>query len=194
LRRQTVLGGVTPAGSGCASRLDPLALPVRFTATDAVADGLVRHVEIAQERVRVKRSVRGITISINVPTDGYLGVSLRMLPSDDGCGERVTVSLAHRDPGLSVTLFEATDNYDVIAEWQLWSRVLALPLLIVDGEGVLRPPFPSMGMVQVGKAGPRRRRRNAVKRRRPSFPLRRRAVTTQPTPVIRREREIIARN
>jgi hypothetical protein len=66
--------------------------------------------------------------------------------------------------------------------------------LIVDGEGVLRPPFPSMGMVQVGKAGPRRRRRNAVKRRRPSFPLRRRAVTTQSTPVIRREREIIARN
>lgn len=183
-----------PAGSGCGTRLDPLALPVRFAATDAVADGLVRHVEIARERVRVKRSVRGITISINVPVDAYQGVALRMLPSEDGSEERVVVSVEHRDPALSVTLFEATDNFDVIAEWQLWSRVLALPLLIVDGEGVLRPPFPSMGMVRVGKAGPRRRRRNAVKRRRPSFPLRRRAVISQPALVIRREREIIARN
>lgn len=183
-----------PAGSGCTVRLDPLALPVRFTATDAVADGLVRHVEIAQERIRVKRSVSGITISINVPTDAYEGVSLQMLPSEDGSEERVVISLAHRDPALSVTLFEANDKFDVIAEWQLWSRVLALPLLILDGEGVLRPPFPSMGMVHVGKAGPRRRRRNAVKRRRPSFPLRRRAITTQPIPVVRREREIIARN
>ena len=189
-----VLGGGSPAGSGCASRLDPLALPVRFTATDAVADGLVRDVEIAKERIRVKRAVRGITISINVPVDAYVGVSLRMLPSDDGSEERVIVSLEHKDPGLSVTLFQATDNFDVIAEWQLWARVLALPRLIIDGEGVLRPPFPSIGMVRVGKAGPRRRRRNAVKRRRPSFPLRRRAVITQPGPVIRREREIIARN
>jgi hypothetical protein len=189
-----VLGGVMPAGSGRASRLDPLALPVRFTATDAVADGLVRDVEVTHERIRVKRCVRGITISVNVPTVAYVGVALQMLPSEDGSEERIIVSLAHRDPALSVTLFEATDNFDVIAEWQLWSRVLALPVLIVDGEGVLRPPFPSMGMVRIGKAGPRRRRRNAVKRRRPSFPLRRRAVITQPTPVIRREREIIARN
>lgn len=137
-----VLGGVTPAGSGCAPRLDPLALPVRFTATDAVADGLVRDVEIAQERIRVKRSVSGITISVNVRCEDYAGVVLRMLPSENDSEERVVVSLEHRDPALCVTLFEATDNFDVIAEWQLWARVLALPLLIVDGEGVLRPPFP----------------------------------------------------
>ena len=45
LRRQTELGGHS-AGSSRTARLDPLALPVRFTASDAVADERVRHVEL----------------------------------------------------------------------------------------------------------------------------------------------------
>ena len=34
-------GGAKPAGSGRAPRLDPLALPVRFRAADARADGVL---------------------------------------------------------------------------------------------------------------------------------------------------------
>ena len=77
------------------------------------------------------------------------------------------MSLEHRDPGLSVPLYEALDNDDVVAEWQLWARVLGRPLLIAELDGTLREPFRQMGTLRVGAVAPRRRRRNAIKRRRP---------------------------
>ena len=46
-----VLGGAKPCGSGRA-RLDPLALPVRFTANDAGADGRQRQVELDRDRFK----------------------------------------------------------------------------------------------------------------------------------------------
>jgi hypothetical protein len=59
-----------------------------------------------------------------------------------------------------------------------------------------REPFARMGGVRVNAVRPRRRRRSsALKRRRPSMPLRRQAgKLTEATPVHRGEREIIARN
>src|SRR5437588_12071821 len=60
LRRQPEFGGAAPAGSGRALRLDPLALPVRFTASDARADERIRYVELNRERVVLRRAVRGI--------------------------------------------------------------------------------------------------------------------------------------
>ena len=66
MRRQTELGGCS-AGSSRIARLDPLALPVRFTASDAVADEQVRHVELHPERVILRRAVQGMRIALNVP-------------------------------------------------------------------------------------------------------------------------------
>ena len=43
--------------SSCTARLDPLALPVRFTANDAVADERMRHIELHRERVILRRAV-----------------------------------------------------------------------------------------------------------------------------------------
>ena len=51
------------AGSGRALRLDPFALPVRFPAQDAGADGQMRQVELHRERVMVRRAVRGMRMS-----------------------------------------------------------------------------------------------------------------------------------
>jgi hypothetical protein len=183
-----------PAGSGCLLRLDPLTLPVRFTAADAVADGQVRTVEINRDRVRLCRLLRGMSMRVNVPINAFLGVALRMRPAKDGRPDSVELSLAHRDPALSVVLFAATDNLDVVAEWQLWGSVLGLPLLVADLAGRLREPFPRVGGVRAAAPGPRRRRRNTIKRRRPTFPSRRRPGALAQAPVVRREREIIARN
>ena len=61
MRRQTELGGHS-AGSSRIARLDPLALPLRFTASDAVADERVRHVELHPERVILRRAVQGMRI------------------------------------------------------------------------------------------------------------------------------------
>jgi hypothetical protein len=194
LRRQTPFGGALSVGSGRALRLDPLALPLHFTAADARADERVRQVELSHERVVLRRAVRGIRMAVKVPVAAFQGVALRLIPSAGG-PNTVAVSLEHRDPGLSVPLYSAEHTNDVVAEWQLWARVFGLPLLVADPAGSLREPFRRLGGVRVGAPAPRRRRRNAIKARRPSILLRRRPGVMPELPVVhRREREIIARN
>lgn len=195
MRRQSEIGGALPAGSSCAQRLDPMALPLRFTAHDARADDEVRHVELDRTRVVLRRAVRGIRMAVNVPVAAFLGIAVRLIPSDATGSGSVGVWLEHRDPGLSVPLFAAPDNHDVVAEWQLWARVFALPLLVADLAGNLREPFPRIGAVRVAAPAPRRRRRNAIRARRPSILLRRRpGIAIARSPVHRGEHEIIARS
>src|SRR3954471_5474274 len=109
LRRQTELGG-SSAGSSRAARLDPFALPVRFTASDAVADERVRHVELHPERVILRRAIQGMRIALNVPVQAYLGVSIRLTPEDNGAPGGIGVFLEHRDPALSIELYAAQDS------------------------------------------------------------------------------------
>src|SRR5262249_43965794 len=174
LRRQTPFGGALSVGSGRVPRLDPLALPLQFTAADARADERVRHVELARERVVLHRAVHGIRMAVKVPVTAFMGVALRLIPSSDGGPNTVAVSLEHRDAGLSVPLYSAEHTNDVVAEWQLWARVFELPLLVADPAGSLREPFRRLGGVRIGATAPRRRRRNVIKARRPSILLRRR--------------------
>jgi hypothetical protein len=71
---------------------------------------------------------------------------------------------------------------------------LRLPLLVADARGNLREPFERMGGVRLEPVCPRRRRRNAVKARRPSIVLRRALRACSPMLAVHRgEREIIAR-
>src|SRR5436190_17863826 len=193
LRRQTELGH--SAGSSRTARLDPLALPVRFTANDAVADERVRHVELHPERVILCRAVQGMRIALNVPVQAFLGVSIRLTPEENGAPGGVGVFLEHRDPALSIELYAAQDTDDVVAEWQLWSRVLGVPCLVAGSDGVLAEPFPRLGAVRCKAPAQRRRRRSALSKRRPRFLARRRAGVRRLTPLVHcEEREIIARN
>ena len=102
--------------------------------------------------------------------------------------------LAHKDPGLALPLFLSEDADDVTAAWRSWGAVLGLPLLVEDEDG-WREPFARLGGLRIAPVRARRRRRSALKRRRPTMPLRRgRGRFSAPTPVHRGEREIIARN
>ena len=177
MRRQTELGGCS-AGSSRIARLDPLALPVRFTANDAVADERVRHVELHRERVILRRAVQGMRVALNVPVTAFLGVA---------------VYLEHRDSALSIELYAAENADDVVAEWQLWSRVLGVPALVTGSDGKFTEPFPRLGGVLCKAPAQRRRRRSPLARRRPRF-LTRRRVGAKRAPLVHREREIIARN
>jgi hypothetical protein len=95
---------------------------------------------------------------------------------------------------LSVPLYAAPDEDDVVAEWQLWGRVLQLPLLVADPDGTLRAPFTQMGTLRIAAPTPRRRRRYAIKTRRPSIPMRREPKRLAGhTAIHRNDREIIAR-
>src|SRR5262245_40602709 len=109
-----VLGGAKPVGSSRDQRLDPLALPVRFIASDAGADERLRQVELDRHRVVVRRAVRGIRMAVNVPVTAFLGVALRVVPSDGEAPDLMTVSLEHRDRALSVPLYVAPHSDDVV--------------------------------------------------------------------------------
>jgi hypothetical protein len=184
-----------PEGSGRGLRLDPFALPVRFLAPDHGADGHIRHIELDRERVVMRRSVRGIAMKVGVPIAAFRGVSLRVLAPEADTGAGIAVTLDHRDSALSVPLFVTNDGEEGVALWRSWGQVLELPLLLAEGDEAVREAFPRLGTVIVGTPTARRRRRAAIKWRRPAILMRRKPGSPLAEPVVHRgEREIIARN
>src|SRR5580704_1917340 len=64
---------------GAALRLDPFSLPVRFEAADEAADECRRVIDLHRERVVVRRSVRGMSMALNLPVAAFRGVAIRTL-------------------------------------------------------------------------------------------------------------------
>ena len=183
------------AGSGRALRLDPFGLPVRFYASDAAADGRVRDIELHRKRVVMRRSVRGMRMALNMPIAAFLGISLRLVSGENGSPDALAIILKHQDPALTLPLYVTAQAEEALAEWRAWSQVLGMPLLLAEQgtepEATSTPP----GKLWTGRPRPRRRRRSALKARRPSILFRRACgKLTNATPVHRGEREIIARN
>ncbi|WP_108519950.1 DUF6101 family protein [Bradyrhizobium algeriense] len=175
MRRQTAISGINPAGSSRVMRLDPLSLPLSFHAHDTRADGGVRRVELHRERVVLHRAVKGMRMAINVRVSDFLGVALR------GLDDAQMLVLAHRDPSLNIPLCVSSDPEEIATAWQMWSDILALPLLAEEDDN--------------SEPAARRRRHNAIRARRPKFLVRRRGGNLTNTETIHRdEREIIARD
>jgi hypothetical protein len=152
-------------------RLDPLSLPLSFSAHDTRADGGVRQVELHRERVVLRRAIRGMRMAVNVLVSDFLGIALR--ETDDA----QMLVLAHRDPSLTIPLCISDDRDEIADAWAMWSETFALPQL--QDVGV--------------EPAPRRRRRNAIGTRRPRFLMRRKSSELLPcASVYRGEREIIA--
>lgn len=185
MRRSNGVGGALPAGPDCEMRSGPVSLPIRFKAADATADGQTRTVEIDHGRVLLMRSVRGVRMRLNLPLAAYLGISVKIESPD-----RIALVLEHSDEALSIPLQTAGDADSVVADWQLWGRLLGQKLLISDSEGNLREPAGAAQLVY-----PRRPRRSALRLRRPKiFKRRARALRYCDAVVHHGEREIIARN
>jgi hypothetical protein len=174
VRRQTATGGINPAGSSRALRLDPLSLPVSFDAHDARADGGVRRVELHRERIVLHRAVLGMQMAVNIRVRDFLGVALR------GIDDAQMLVLVHRDPSLTIPLGVSSDRDELTAAWQMWSNIFALPQLPED---------------KTREPAARRRRHNAIRTRRPKFLVRRRGGDLlNPANIHQGEREIIARD
>jgi hypothetical protein len=189
------VGRTVPAEGTCDLRLDPMTLPVRFSAFDGGADGRVRLVEVHRERVILRRAVRGIRMALSVPLTSFLGVAIRIVPPSTETDGAFAVVLEHRDPALSIPVFVAPDGADVIAEWQLWARMLGRPLLVADAGGGLREPFRRLGGLRVAAVAARRRRQGSIRKRRPLVQFRRRRTRIDAELRVHRgEREIIARD
>jgi len=184
--------GGSPAGSGRVLRLDPFALPLRYTASDAAADGRVRDIELHRRRVVVRRSLSGMRMALNLPLTAFAGIALKLTPGTGGA--EAAVMLAHKDPGLALPLFVSGETDDATAEWRVWGAVLGLPLLVEEGDG-WREVCARLGRLRLGAVRARRRRRNVLRQRRPTILMRRRpGRTSEALPVHRGEHEIIARN
>ena len=155
----------------------------------------MRLFELHLEHVLLRRLSRGITLALNLPVAAYLGVAIRMEPPAGTAAGVVALVLEHPDPTLSLILYRAVDGTDIVAEWRAWGRTLGVPLLVAEADGRLREPFDRIGGVRVGPPISRRRRRSALRQRRPALPLQRRTGTLPATPLVHRGgREIIARN
>ena len=155
----------------------------------------MRLVELRRERAVLRPAARAIKLAPNLPVAAYLGVAIRMEPPAGTAAGVVALVLEHPDPTLSLTLYRAVDGTDIVAEWRAWGRALSVPLLVADADGRLREPFDRIGGVRVGPPAARRRRHSALRRRRPTLPLRRGVGTPSATPLVHRSGyDIIARN
>jgi hypothetical protein len=147
--------------------------PRRIEACDPRADGRRRVVLLARDRVVIARSVAGVFMHIAMAPNAYRGVVLRLDALRDD-GFHYEIRLAHRDPDLSVTLYEASDDSEIQAEWRLWAKFLGLPALVEREEGRAEPESAHLGEIAV--AGPRARRHGkTITGRRPRFLMRRKS-------------------
>ena len=160
----------------------------RIVASDPRADGRRREVMLARGRVQIARSVAGVRMKISLAASAYRGVVLRLR----GFAEQhfsYEVELAHRDPDLSVTLLQASDDSEVQAEWRLWAKFLGLPALVEREDGRPEPDAARLGELVVAARKPRRRG-GAMARRRPRFLTRRKIGRGSPGPSLVGAREI----
>ena len=196
LRRQMRSGGC-PAGSGRALRLDPFCLPCAFCGERCrgrragAACGALSRARGGAAFARAACAWRSTCRSRPLPASpsGSLpgeggGASHRLRRS------RTQGSLAG---AAAVRLGRGRRRLCRMAHL---GQCAGPAFAGAEDDGALREPFARHGRrAHRARPRPRRRRHNAIKRRRPSMPLRRKAgKLTDATPVHRGEREIIARN
>jgi hypothetical protein len=177
--------------SARAAKMDSVQTPFRFAVP---ANDGAPAVALDSEQVVRNRRLGTLANRITRPVAEYQGVALRIIPGETEADDRVAVLLAHPERALDVSLFEAVDDTDVIAEWRLWSSTLGLPLLIEGLDGALIAAEKRLGAVDIAR--PRPRRRHALLNgRRPRFLTRRRTGTLPIVPLVHRdEDEIFARS
>ena len=139
-----------PLGSGRALRLDPYALP---RATTRATQGRWAGSPDRANRGARRAPPRGarIRLKVGVPVEEFRGVTMRTLPPEGEEPAVVAVMLEHRDEGLTVPLFV---GQAVTFRMEVLGRVLGLPLLVVESDGVLREPL--AGLAGCWSASPRR--------------------------------------
>lgn len=177
-----------PAHPSNTKRLDPWHLPHRIEA--ASGDGASWTID--RQGVTVKRRLErsGLDVSLALPSRAFKGVAARALEHDDG-SYTVTLELLHHDEQLCVTLLKSDNMEDIAADWHAWSRMMRLPMLIVESDGIARPVREELGAVMVNPAVARRKRHATLKHR-PRFLKRRKPGSIGPVTKISGE-ELVAR-
>ena len=145
----------------------------KFDERDVRADAGQRKVGLDRNQVLIERSVGGIEMRIGLATSAYKGVVLALESGDLG-RDFYRVKLWHpHDQDLTISLFEAFDSADVVAEWKRWAQYFGLPKFIEREAGRLEGEERQIGQVKLGTAAALRRRGATMSKRRPRVLARR---------------------
>lgn len=181
MKQQNEFQGVTAAN---ASRPDASALPTRFRSASESAPGVVADVRLDSEHVVLQRRLGELAMRVTLPVSSYRGIVIRITPGMSEAEDRVSVVLAHTDRELDITLFDAADDSDVIAEWRLWGSALNLPLLMEGLDGHIVAAENRLGDLVIDRVRPRRRH-SFLAARRTRFASRRRVGRVENTGLFR---------
>lgn len=152
-------------GSGCGLRLDPYLGSHQLNIGD-------KSYKIERKGVVVKKTMSmGLPITMAVPAKAFKGVAARAMEDANGV-VTVTLELLHHDPELCVPLLYANDMNDIAADWHSWSRLMKLPMLVIDLENNSTAVTKQLGELMVETPIQRRKSITTVKHR-PNFMRRR---------------------
>ena len=168
--------GAQPVWAGHEFRLDPARLPQKLIYATRNEAGDVQ-ITVDQNGCVLKRQLEmsGLPLNIALPVNVFKGVAARAM--DTGPESiLVTLELMHHDPELCVPLFVGHDLEGIASDWQSWSDLLGLPMLIADEDGIVRTLDDSVRNVIKDKSHPRRHHAMFAERR-PRFLARRRLGT-----------------
>lgn len=118
------------------SRPDPDNLPARYLASVAVSgEQEVFSIVLDVDSAVVRRRVGGVPTTMVVPTAAFRGIAV----SISADLETMEFELAHPDAGMSLPLGRVADVDEAATILRRWAEVLALPMLVVDDDGGMRP-------------------------------------------------------
>ncbi len=143
-----------------------------FRQADSRADDGARDVFIDQSEVIIARRVSGVRMRIRLAARAYRGVVLT-LDRDAAGHDAFRLSLWHPDRDFSVTLDEAGDDSNIVANWKAWAAYLGLPKFVERQPGQLEGAERRLGSLALGTARVLRRRGGTIAKRRGRLSLRR---------------------
>ncbi len=152
-------------GSGRSLRLDPYLGSHQLNLGD-------KPYKVSRNGVVVKKTMRiGNEMTIAVPSKAFKGVAARAIEDANGV-VTVSLELLHHDPELCVPLLYANDMDDIAADWHSWSRLMKLPMIVVDLENNPTAVTKQLGDLMIEDPIARRKRITTIKHR-PNFMRRR---------------------
>jgi hypothetical protein len=183
--------GATPAWVGRSLRLDPNALPARWSVPTEPGTATAHDASVYLDRAGVilKRRLSGLPLTLSLPLEAYRGVAIRVTPEASGALV-ASVELLHADPALTLPLAVTRDMEAAAEDWQRWSDELSMPMLLIEPDGTANPVERSAG-VPIRAPQPRRRT-GLLTKRRPRFLVRRKPGHKGYMPVLKGWREIIS--
>lgn len=183
--------GAQPVWAGNEFRLDPTRLPQKLSYASRNGKG---EVDITIDRrgavLKTKLENSALPLNIALPNRVFRGVAARAIETGVDTA-LVTLELLHDDENLCVPLRVGHELAEIAQDWQIWSELLDLPMILFDADGVARSLDESAASVDSRHPYPRRPPAIFADRR-PRFLARRRMGTLGVRVMVAGE-EIIAR-